>query len=188
MGLLYLILVLFPVFLILALLLASIVYYFKRDSMVYEHVGHEQDADVPMQIEATGVKSHSAKKAKRQEEKQKYKDYKKYIVEQQKREEYRQEMLLREKRHEESRMTKFDDEWFNETNAARKLIELEMEIKGNMNDVVNYMQSKDIVFLEELEILFFYTKAEITKIVDNWISKGVILASRDEEMITMLEY
>ena len=182
----YLLIVFLPVAIIFCLLTYAITIYFRRSAIPFAELEDENEEEEHIEIEATGVRSSSAKKAKRQDQKQKYKEYKQHLIQKQKLEQERQDMLIQEKRLVENKLTKFDNEWFKETENDRKLVEIEVEIKGDMNNIVSYIQRRDIVYFEELEILFFHSKSEISKMVDLWISTGVILASRNDNIITIL--
>ncbi len=174
-----------PVVIIFVLLAIALYIWMNRDLIELQVEAEEEENEDPT-AESSNVKLHGAKKARRLEKKEAYKQYKKQMIQQQKEELKRQGMVVNEKRHQESKMSPIDQKWFNEQQEAKKLIEIKQDCKADMNDVVQYIQHNEIVYLEELEILFFYDFQELEKLIDIWILSGVILGSRDGNCVRLM--
>eukprot|EP00834_Sanchytrium_tribonematis_P008917 NODE_1279_length_1458_cov_0.532009.p1 type:complete len:188 gc:universal NODE_1279_length_1458_cov_0.532009:994-431(-) len=176
------IIIFLPVILIFSLILILLLIYFnKKEPMELENDGEIEENDE--EIEATGNKLYGSKKAKRRKQKQEYKEYMRHLREQRNRELQDQDAQLELKRQKELATSPKDKEWQLNQEMSRKLLEIKMELKGDVNDVVEYIQKRDLIYLEELEILYFYSKSEILKLVDYWIQNGIIHASRHDNMI-----
>eukprot|EP00835_Amoeboradix_gromovi_P000910 NODE_34_length_31639_cov_0.254375.p16 type:complete len:176 gc:universal NODE_34_length_31639_cov_0.254375:2559-3086(+) len=166
-----------PVALIFTLLIYASLIYFKKKTLPFEF----DEVPIPLNrqlIHSTAVQS---KETRKQEQKEMYREFKK------KQETYhqRQEYIRSEKAKQDSKITKFDKTWFKNTSITQKFIDIELELKCDSSVLLEYLKSKELVHIGELEVLFFYHKQELVAQIDHWISVGTLALRREGDLILL---